>query len=52
MGKDFGANFSASLTVLNVADKHLQVDNSLTFDGFHWDDPRQIYAEMHYRFDY
>ena len=50
VGKDFGPNFSVSVTVLNVTDKHLLVDNSLTFDGYHWDDPREIYAELHYRF--
>ena len=35
---------SASVTVLNVTDRHLLVDNSLTFGGFHYNDPRQIYA--------
>ncbi len=52
LGKDFGASLSASLTVLNVTDKHLLVDNSLTFDGSHWNNPREIYAQVHYRFDY
>jgi hypothetical protein len=52
VGKDFGPKLSASLTVLNATDKHLLVDNSLTFDGYHWDDPREIYAEVHYKFGY
>ena len=30
----------------------VQLDNSLTFGGFHWNDPRQIYAEFRYRFHY
>jgi hypothetical protein len=51
-GKNFGTRLSASLTVLNVTDKHLLIDNSLTFDGFHWNFPREIYGEVHYRFDY
>jgi outer membrane receptor for ferrienterochelin and colicin len=52
VGKAFGPSLSASLTVLNLADRHLLVDNSLTFGGFHYNDPRQIYAEIHYRFHY
>jgi outer membrane receptor protein involved in Fe transport len=52
VGKEFSRRLTASLTVLNVTDKHLLIDNSLTFDGYHWDYPRQIYGEMHYRFGY
>jgi hypothetical protein len=51
-GKSFGQNFSASLTILNLANRHLLVDNSLTFGGVHYNDPRQIYAQIHYRFGY
>jgi hypothetical protein len=51
-GKSFGESFSASLTILNVANRHLLVDNSLTFGGVHYNDPRQIYAQIHYRFGY
>jgi outer membrane receptor protein involved in Fe transport len=51
-GKSFGESFSASLTVLNLTDRHLLVDNSLTFGGVHFNDPRQIYAQIHYRFGY
>jgi hypothetical protein len=51
-GKSFGQNFSASLTILNLAHRHLLVDNSLTFGGVHYNDPRQIYAQIHYRFGY
>ena len=54
----YGSGFSnsreclASVTVLNVANRHLLIDNSLTFDGFHWNDAREIYAEVRYRFHY
>ena len=27
-------------------------DNSLTFGGFHYNDPRQIYGEVRYRFHF
>jgi len=52
LGKTFGQQLTASLTVLNVTNKHLLIDNSLTFDGYHWNYPRQIYAALHYRFPY
>ena len=52
LGKNFGTDFTASLTVLNATDRHLLIDNSLTFDGMHWNNPREIYAEFHYRFKY
>lgn len=51
-GKSFGESFSASLTILNLANRHLLVDNSLTFGGVHYNDPRQIYAQIHCKFGY
>jgi outer membrane cobalamin receptor len=51
-GKSFGESFSASVTLLNLANRHLLVDNSLTFGGVHYNDPRQIYAQIHYKFGY
>ncbi len=52
LARTFSKSFSGSLTVLNVTDRHLLIDNSLTFDGFHWNYPREIYAELRYRFGY
>jgi hypothetical protein len=52
VGKRFGENFSASITDTNVANRRVLLDNSLTFGGFHYNDPRQIYLEMRYRFHY
>jgi hypothetical protein len=51
-GKTFSESFSASLTILNFANRHLLVDNSLTFGGVHYNDPRQIYLQIHYKFGY
>jgi hypothetical protein len=51
-GKAFGKRFSACLTVLNLANRHLLTDNSLTFGGFHYNNPREIFAEARYRFGY
>ena len=52
LGKDFGERFSASLTALNVANRRVEYDNSLTFGGYHWNNPREIYVEVRYRFHY
>ncbi|MFZ0500037.1 MAG: TonB-dependent receptor [Steroidobacteraceae bacterium] len=52
VGRDITRNLSLSLTGLNVANRHLLTDNSLTFGGVHWNDPFQIYAELRYRFHY
>jgi hypothetical protein len=51
-GKTFGKSFAASVTVLNLANRHLLTDNSLTFGGFHYNNPREIFAEVRYRFGY
>jgi hypothetical protein len=52
LGKDFGEKFSASLNALNVANYRVELDNSNTFGGFHWNNPREIYVELRYRFHY
>ncbi|MFZ0820826.1 MAG: TonB-dependent receptor [Candidatus Acidiferrales bacterium] len=52
MGKDFGERFTVSATALNVANRHLLIDNSLTFGGFHYNNPREMYGELRWRFHY
>lgn len=52
LGKSFGEAFSASISILNVTNRHLLTDNSLTFGGTHFNNPREIYAEVRYRFHY
>jgi hypothetical protein len=54
LGKSFGEKdkYRLSLTALNVANRRVLLDNSLTFGGFHYNDPRQIYVEFRYRFHY
>lgn len=47
-----GERLSASVTTTNVTNHRVLLDNSLTFGGFHYNDPRQIYAELRYRFKY
>ena len=52
VGKDFGERVSASLNALNVANRRVELDNSQTFGGFHWNNPREIFVEMRFRFHY
>jgi hypothetical protein len=54
VGKSFGEGdrYKLSLTALNVANRRVLLDNSLTFGGFHFNDPRQIYVEFRWRFHY
>jgi hypothetical protein len=52
LGKSFAEKYSVSVTALNVANRRVELDNSLTFGGFHYNDPREIYGEFRYRFHY
>jgi hypothetical protein len=52
LGKTFRDKYAVSVTALNVANRRVLLDNSLTFGGFHYNDPREIYVEVRYRFHY
>jgi outer membrane cobalamin receptor len=52
LGKSFGESFGISINALNVANRHLLIDNSLTFGGTHFNDPREIYGQVRWRFHY
>jgi hypothetical protein len=52
LGKTFGENITTSITATNVANRRVLLDNSLTFGGFHYNDPREIFAELRYRFKF
>jgi hypothetical protein len=52
VGKQFTDNLFVSVSALNVANYRILLDNSLTFGGFHYNDPRQIYGEVRYRFKF
>ena len=52
LGKEFGEHLSASLNLLNVANRRVELDNSQTFGGFHWNNPREAYVELRYRFHF
>ena len=52
LGKSFGEAWSFAVQALNVTNRRFLLDNSLTFGGTHYFDPRQIYAEVRYRFHF
>jgi hypothetical protein len=52
VGKSFGERVTASVAALNVGNRRVLLDNSLTFGGFHYSDPRQIFGEVRYRFKF
>lgn len=52
VGKEIGENWSADVNATNIANTRVLLDNSLTFGGFHENDPRQTYGEVRYRFHF
>jgi outer membrane cobalamin receptor len=52
LGKEFGERFSANLQALNVANRRVLLDNSFTFGGTHFLNPREIFLQLRYRFHY
>jgi outer membrane receptor protein involved in Fe transport len=52
IGKNFGERFSASVQGINVANRRVLLDNSFTFGGTHFLNPREILVQVRYRFHY
>ena len=52
IGKAFGDRVSLSLTALNITNQRVMLDNSVTFGGTHFSTPREVFAEVRYRFHY
>ena len=52
LGKTFAEKYTVSFTALNVANRRVLLDNSLTFGGFHYNDPREMYVQFRWRFHY
>ncbi len=52
LGKSIGENWSLSLFALNVTNHRYLLDNSNTFGGTHFADPREIGVEVKYRFQF
>ena len=52
LGKSFGENWSVRVTGLNLGNHHYLLDNSNTFGGTHFANPREISAQVRYRFHF
>jgi len=52
LSKQFGENFSVAASAINLANRRFLLDNSETFGGTHFFNPREIYVEFRYRFHY
>lgn len=52
VSKAIGENLNLSVTALNAANRRFLLDNSPTFGGTHYAEPRQIYLQLRYRFHY
>jgi outer membrane cobalamin receptor len=50
LDKNFGERFSVSVQGLNVANRRVLLDNSFTFGGTHYLNPREILIQVRYRF--
>ena len=48
----FTDNLSATLSATNITNQRRLLDNSLTFGGFHYADPREVFGELRYRFHF
>ena len=52
LGKSFGEKWSVRLTALNFTNHRYMLDNSNTFGGTHFVNPREISAQVKYRFHF
>ncbi len=52
LGKSFKEKLSVSLNATNLLNNRYQIDESNTFGGTHFVNPRQIYGEVRYRFHF
>jgi outer membrane receptor protein involved in Fe transport len=50
--KSFGENWALRLTALNITNHRYLLDNSNTFGGTHFANPREISVQLKYRFHY
>ena len=52
VGKKFGENWTISIQAVSVANRKFLLDNSETFGGTHFAEPRQIYLQVRHRFHF
>jgi outer membrane receptor protein involved in Fe transport len=52
VGKSFGENWTLRFSALNLGNKHYMLDNSNTFGGTHFANPRELAFQLKYRFHF
>ncbi len=52
LARNFGENWTVRVTGLNLGNHHYLLDNSNTFGGTHFANPREISVQVKYRFRY
>jgi outer membrane receptor protein involved in Fe transport len=52
LGKSFGEKWNLRLSALNVSNNHYMLDNSNTFGGSHFSNPREIAFQLKYKFHF
>lgn len=52
LGKSFRENWNVTFTALNVGNHHYLLDNSNTFGGTHFANPRELSVQLKYRFHF
>jgi hypothetical protein len=52
IGKNFGETFTLRLISTNITNERYMLDNSNTFGGTHFADPRMLSVQVKYRFKY
>jgi outer membrane receptor protein involved in Fe transport len=52
LGKSFGENWSARFAATNLNNNHYMLDNSNTFGGTHFANPRALAVQVKYRFHF
>ena len=50
IGKAFGENWNLRFSALNIGSNHYMLDNSNTFGGTHFANPRELAFQLKYRF--
>lgn len=52
LGHSFGERWSAQLSAVNIGNRRYLLDNSNTFGGTHWANPRELLVRVNYRFKF
>ena len=52
LGRSFGENIAVNVQAMNIANRRVLLDNSFTFGGTHYLNPREVVVQVRYRFHY